>query len=205
MNYAFSEFTNLESRIVLNLHDKLASVVAQNLSVPYWFLSLAAAQDGQKLQLRVNNRLVAINSSRVGLMKFGTPFSEYSPIEQAIVIVHEGRHSDCTGGVTTDDVIRGLKGLELVDPRCGHAHRKCPVGHPDAGAFACDQHPWGAYSVSAVYSFAISESCTNCSQAEKTVAEALGQVSVRRLLFNYSDLLNGVYGSPNMSSSTQVR
>ncbi len=140
----------------------------------------------------------------MGVMKFGATFGNLHPVEQVRILIHEARHSDCTGGVLASDLERFENRQPMKRHECGHSHALCPSG-PLEGEFACDEHPWGAYVVDAIYSGAVSLTCTNCSETDKTVAEAMSLDSISRLTYDFSDLMNGRFGAPDMSSSTQVR
>lgn len=207
VNYGLSENTDLIARLVIQpgpaFNQTDLAIIANNPSSGLWFASKLSEPDD--LKIRINNQLLDIPSSRIGVMRFGTNFTIIETIQQAIVLVHEARHSDCTGGISASDLERLRNQTDMIENTCGHAHDLCPSG-PYAGQYACDSHPWGAYAVSAIYSLAIADTCTNCSETDKAIAMTMHFDSASRFMFfNYEDMLNGEFGSPDMSSSNQVR
>jgi hypothetical protein len=71
------------------------------------------------------------------------------------------------------------------DPTCGYGHIDCPSDSPDVairGAIgSCDAMAWGAYSMGAIYATEIYQNCTNCTEIEKQVANAVGADSFNRV------------------------
>lgn len=205
VNYALSGETNYEDRLVspaASLYRNL-QVFAFNPSVSIWYDS-KVAEPGD-LKIRINNELVDINSSRVGVMQFGDLYVRSPASLQAATIVHEARHSDCTGGALASDIERHAQGLPKENNKCGHYHGRCPPGHIYEGEIACDLLPWGAYIMDAMYSVAIVETCENCSETDKQAAEANALDALERPAYSIEDLFSGQLGSPDMSSSNQVR
>jgi hypothetical protein len=204
VNYALSAATNLESRLVASSAFALeAQTLASNPSTVLWYI--AEINDAQEPRFRINNRNVPIRSSRIGVMQFGESFSTLDPILQVMTLVHEARHSDCTGGALRSDLERVSNGQLPENNACGHLHVTCPPGHPYAGEPACDEHPWGAYVTGAIYAGSISLACPSCTEAQRTVAEAISLDSLSRLLYDFDDLMNGTFGPPDMSSSSQIK
>lgn len=207
VKYGLSENTDLLERLVLEpapaFTQTALAIAATNPSTALWLASKISEPDN--LKIRINDQLLDIDSSRIGVMLFGRVFNSLETIQQAIVLVHEARHSDCTGGVRASDLERLRNQMDMSENTCGHFHERCPEG-PYAGQFACDSHPWGAYAVSAIYSLALAQTCSNCNETEKSIALAMHFDSASRFLhFNYDDMLDGQFGSPDMQSSTQVR
>lgn len=205
VNYALSESTDIASRFVtrtsaMSMYNM--QIFASNPSFYLWYSSKAA--EPQDLKFLVNNTPVDIDSTRIGVMQFGDIFTTSDTALQAITLVHEARHSDCTGGALASDVNRFRSGSIPQNSSCAHLHTFCPPGHPLEGIVACDAHPWGAYVIDAIYSLAISENCTSCTEAQKQAAEINFFEVVNRPLF-LEDLLNGEFGPPDMSSSNEVR
>lgn len=207
VNYFLSADTSLESRVVIqpsafNLFG-LAETLASNPSSLLWYYSKISEPDDVKFE--INNQLLDINSSRIGIMQVGAVFARLDSIQQIVTLVHEARHSDCTGGARASDLERFERGQEPLYKPCGHAHVLCPEGHPLAGLYACDSHPWGAYIVDAIYSVAVSETCTSCTETQKQIAESMALDALSRPLYDIEVLLDGGFGPPDMSSSNQVR
>lgn len=204
VNYALSGDTNYQDRLVPppSLLRNL-QVFAFNPSTSIWYDAKAAEPTDTKI--RINNQLVDINSSRIGVMQFGDLYVGSPASLQAATIVHEARHSDCTGGALATDIDRHEQGLPKENKKCGHLHGVCPPGHIYAGQVACDLLPWGAYIMDAMYSVAIVETCTNCSEADLQAAEANALDCLERPAYSIEDLFNGALGAPDMSSSSTVR
>jgi hypothetical protein len=120
--------------------------------------------------------------------------------ERIFTMVHEARHSDCTGGLPTSDVLRVRNNQQPLQRNCGHMHSVCPTGHPLAGYFACDDLPWGAYAVHGVFASTVASQCTNCSNKEKAVSRAAAAEAFSRIEY-LDDMLGGQWGDPDMSSS----
>ncbi len=207
VNYFLSADTTLESRVVVQPASTsllgVAETLASNPRSLLWYFSKISEPDDVKFE--INDKLLDINSSRFGVMQVGAVFGRLDPIEQIITLVHEARHSDCTGGALASDLERFEAGLQPLYKPCGHAHEICPEGHPLAGLFACDAHPWGAYIVDAIYAVAVSQTCTSCSETQKQVAESMALDALSRPLYDVAELLDGRFGPPDMSSSNQVR
>ena len=210
VNYVLSASTDLDGRIAESNGSGLSTqlsaapeTLASNPSSILWYISKAS--EPQDIVFEINGRYIDIPSSRVGIIQLGTPYLRLETVQQVTTLVHEARHSDCTGGALASDIERIQAGLPPLNNKCGHAHVLCPEGHPYEGTFACDAHPWGAYVVGAIYASAVALTCTSCSETDKTVAEAMAIDSISRPLYDVNDLLNGEFGPPDMSSSNQVR
>ncbi|MBY0314682.1 MAG: hypothetical protein K2Q26_04140 [Bdellovibrionales bacterium] len=76
------------------------------------------------------------------------------------IIVHEGRHSDCTGGFSANHVAQAqvaqsiddfLAKINAPQAQCSHMHVQCPKGSQLEGVYACDKSVWNAYGVQAIY------------------------------------------------------
>lgn len=208
VNYALSGSTSIDSRIISGGPAAIlpgfqaAETVALNAGMALWLES--AVTGSEFTSLLINDRSVRVNSSRVGIMQFGTGFTRIRPIEQVNTLVHEARHSDCTGGLRSRDIESWRAGRIPDNKSCGHVHTFCPSGD-FAGELACDSQPWGAYAVGGIHSLAVARSCTNCSAEQKAVALATAIDSFSRLLYDPVALLEGRLGRPNMSSSTNVQ
>lgn len=177
-------------------------VVALNLGTELWINAVANAPN--VLQFIINGKALDIPSSRVGIVQLGPGFVRHHSLELAAVFVHEGRHSDCTGGLRSSDLNRIRSGDVPQSPLCGHTHARCPPGHDYAGLFACDGHAWGAYSIDSVYSAGVVLGCASCNEVEKQVARLQSIDSLSRLLIDVEKMLEGGMGPPDMSSSDRV-
>ncbi|MGK5090132.1 hypothetical protein WDW86_21490 [Bdellovibrionota bacterium FG-2] len=186
--------------------------MAQNTGAITWFTQWRTSP-GQNQTFSLGGKTREVNSSRIGIMKLGPGYSQVAekPYPPEVIsmfrlgtLIHEARHSDCTGGFDEQDVAE-IKSGYRYHPRnnaCGHFHTKCPPGNDFAGLKVCDDHPWGAYSIAAVYFLAVAESCSNCTQLQKQWARAFYVDSAARVQ-RFPDMMRGKLGPPDMSSSGQ--
>ncbi len=195
-----SAFGALASRLEANEEDG-ASRGATNLSV-LWFLQKSIEPD--LLQFLVNGRLLSVASTRVGIIQLGPAFLRVPVAVQAGVLLHEARHSDCTGGLWRSDLERIVAGDDPRGLACAHLHVLCPEEHEFAGLYACDAEAWGAYSVNLIYASGLASHCQDCSLQEQVVAEAAAADAATRLLLDVDAMLDGRLGAPDMTSTAQV-
>lgn len=184
--------------------DSKPQVVATNIGAAMWFETMSHGLPPTGLQ--VGNQVVEVRSTRAGVIQLGDAYSsEKAPaMLRASTLIHEARHSDCTGGVSRQDLDLLKAGGEPVHRECGHMHVICPPGHPYAGYPACDDHAWGAYAVESDFVVAVAKSCGNCSTEDRNTALVVFVDASSRVL-NLDSLLNGELGPPDMSSSDAVR
>ena len=163
---------------------------AMNEGAGFWLSRVVDEKGAKNLSAQIGAKKIPVLSSRVGIIRiedivFTTPL----PVI-LVTLIHEGRHSDCTGGP------------KLGNEDCLHSHVTCHGGDYD-GLDACDAHPWGAYSVGAVFAKSIAENCKNCSRYDREAARAAAIDSLSR--YSEADaMLNGKLGDPDMSSATEV-
>ncbi len=131
--------------------------LAVNQGTIWWYQDEAYPR-GARTALKINGRQVVVENSRTGLiqLELGYFSSDFAPIyggffPRLAILVHEARHSDCTGGLTEENLAAFRNRTPYPNPACGHLHQKCPEGHPLAGIVACDLHAWGAYGVEALF------------------------------------------------------
>jgi hypothetical protein len=210
VNYIFSSESDTDSLIQVGrrMSDRVAQessgavVMAMNIGMAGWLIHEAVGPN-QGTFFKFEGKKIPLSSSRVGLIQLGEGYSRdnVSSLERIETLVHEGRHSDCTGGLS-QSALEGLRlGILPSERACGHTHVACPEGHPLAGLMACDDHPWGAYTVGAVFSIMMSRSCENCTESEKQMAELSALDSLSRVDETIMEgSLNGEYGAPDMSS-----
>ncbi|MDR3607692.1 MAG: hypothetical protein P4M08_09960 [Oligoflexia bacterium] len=180
--------------------------VALNMGVNLWFAALASAP--RQLYFEFGDSYILIDSSRVGIVQLGDGYTAqdhggyvFPSLVRVSTLVHEARHSDCTGGMhqSTLDLLMRAKTPDRLG--CGHLHVKCPEGHDYAGYYACDNEAWGAYSVEAVYVSAFIKNCSSCSAADSRIARMIEADALNRVL-PLNDMLRGKSGDPDMSSSS---
>jgi hypothetical protein len=217
VHYVIPASVALESRLGF-FHDALAArrwatssqiyTMAVNVGTALWYESLA---DGSgKLGFKIDENLVPLDSSRVGIIQLGQGYTlkdkghyAFPQFARISTLIHEARHSDCTGGITRGDIDLIRQGEFPEHRECGHLHSRCPVGHNYEGAYACDQEAWGAYAVQGVFTASLVKNCANCSEAEQKVALAVFSDAISRVI-PLDDMLAGKLGNPDMSSSAEV-
>lgn len=221
VRYVLSESTDVNARLSLDEGERVpfsrsadqsgssygqVYLVALNIGTALWFDSLT--EGNSRVSLSVNGHGVPIDSSRVGIIQLGNGYTlqdertgkyAFSPIVRISTFVHEARHSDCTGGVSPPDLSCIRNGALPRNLECGHLHVTCPAGHPYAGITACDDSPWGAYSIQAVFDATLEKYCANCSLTERLEARAVALDAIERVLIA-QPMLDGQYGDPDMRS-----
>lgn len=177
-------------------------------------LFLSSVISGRVLKLRIGDQVFEGSSPRVGLMEIGKtyvteqyvkgrPFPIPTVVRQS-VLLHEARHSDCTGGVTQDLItqLRTSKNAQetdrlVKDKSCAHFHSYCTSGDLE-GIPACDDHPWGAYAIDLVFLRAIRSDLGRYDQA---IVDAQLLDLTTRFKFDFNEMLDGKMGPPDMSST----
>lgn len=188
----------------LDADDDKPQVVASNVGTAIWYTTAMEGLPPATLSLGSNQ--IQIGSTRAGVIQLGSGYTKDPDMSvlRISTLIHEARHSDCTGGVHISDLSLLKDGKEPESRRCGHMHVKCPTGHPYAGYAACDQgDPFGAYSVEAVYLAALARACSGCSNIEQKTAFILFSDAASRVL-DLEKELSGQLGRPDMSSSNVV-
>ena len=207
VNYIFSQNTEVEDFLKLNrrdfdANDAGAALMATNIGTAIFLQSELYGPDFG-LVIKMEGRKVPVHGTRIGLIQLGPGFSkpERNAVEQFSTLVHEGRHSDCTGGLHRSDITRLRLGLLPAKSVCGNFHIVCPQGHPMAGLPACEAHPYGAYFVQSVFDISLAGNCANCSEEEKQLALVSGYDGLNRVAPRVlTGILAGAFGPPDMSS-----
>lgn len=187
--------------------------VAQNLSTAIFVVGLGM---GQSFTLDTGREQIPIRSLRPGIMVIGNGYTPSVSVSGRTVVLpaayrqatllHEARHSDCTGGYTKEDVQKLKNAKDIVETlnvfplRCSHLHDFCPAGHEYAGMMACDRHPWGSYTISYLYGSAMMNSHYG---VDRAILESMAIDKRSRFLFNANDMLAGKLGQPDMSHSEE--
>ncbi len=221
--------TESDSETEKKMTEKNAQVIAVNSGMGLWLENVIF---GFNHALEIPGRgLVPVESSRIGVMMIGPGYQPSRPFEfknegvkvvatqpdyRQRTLVHEARHSDCTGGLSEDDltIVRKVRSLKEFMERypnlaCGHIHVNCPEGHPLAGIPACDRHPWGAYSVDAIYSEGTLAAMSAGNRAGDHTARVIAEMQVldswSRVLVKKEGLLSGRLGQPDMTHVDSIR
>ena len=218
VNYVISFRESVEDRLVegvssRKLEGQVAGLqrvddqqtVAVNLGTLSWLI--AEASRPASIKFKFSDQWVDVNESRVGIVQLGKIYSNMGLFKEDLpaiyrisTLVHEARHSDCTGGIKRSEIDQLLSTGEVARQSCGHMHGVCPAGHELEGIVACDVHAWGAYAVGAVFSAWVQRSCTNCNEKDKQSAYADALDSLSRVV-PIEKMLRGEAGIPDMSSS----
>jgi hypothetical protein len=224
-NTKYSENPNSRGPAMMLRDESEAVTAASNLGAG---LFLQGAVDSNVITLVVPRigQNIRIDSTRAGIMLFGPGYTQTARTEDGrtlelpteyrqATLVHEARHSDCTGGVRQADlnVARNSRNvLEFVNNypamNCGHLHTMCPAWHEFKNLPACDRHFWGAYSVG--YVFAAAKQNPSSTSVRDLLLRYMENDSASRLLYitngpahvvDVEPLLNGQFGYPDMTSS----
>lgn len=189
----------------------IAALAAYNLSADLFFVNMRYWYDFSTVYSLTPFQRLNLDNMRVGLIEIGPRYFERinpaqpnqkmptSRIERMAFLVHEARHSDCTGGLNDQDLDRVRAKRPIENQLCGYAHVKCPAGHKYEGVEACEDMKWGAYAVESLFLSALINSCANCTAAEKAEAQILFEDRKSRVL-NWDQLTSGQRGNPDMSS-----
>jgi hypothetical protein len=227
VNYIVPELDDLSSRIKLGwfslpsdgsnsssdptASDKRAVTMALNIGFALWM-----ANEANPLPINLNFQIggtsVPLTSPRVGIVELGQGYTmaqtprgtKITPVIRTTTLVHEARHSDCTGGLGENDLAELKAGQIPDDHECGHMHVNCPAGHPLSGLPACDDLPWGAYSIEGVFAASLGANCANCTEDEKQQALAAAADAFSRVTV-IDGMLDGKAGDPDMSSTDKIR
>lgn len=211
--------------------------MASNLGFSLWLAGLIAEQ---KFSFLFQGGSFQVDSGRIGLVLLGEGYRESTNTSAGarflpasfrhLTLMHEARHSDCTGGISVEQLAemrksrtRSSGSFHFRNRKCGHIHSRCPSGHEFEGLPACDDHPWGAYSIEAIYAEARAGSRTfpqsgttdNSEDTEEfqnfqNYIDELNLLNTAaidarsRLSYDYHRLLDGSFGDPNLSDSGLV-
>lgn len=176
-------------------------VLAQNVGLTLWLIGEAY---GVSVDFNHQGRSVPVDSSRVGIMMLGGGYAmkghypdgstfDLPAFYRQSVILHEARHSDCTGGISADQLRKFREAQEFDGMNCGHTHVLCPEGHVYAGEPVCDNEAWGAYTVAETFLRGI--------QAEAEEGSLEWQIATGAVIDNLSRVLVSQAGDPDMSSA----
>lgn len=205
VNFFIPEDAELEERILVQELGQLdqiedePQIAASNVGTEFWYIS--EIFQPQEVRFLFGDELIEAESSRIGIIQPGPAYAGgLSGVERVSTLVHEARHSDCTGGITRQDLDRVEAGSLPENLSCGHLHDLCPSGHPLEGLPGCDSHPWGAYSVHLVFMQTLAEECDGCTEQERQIA-LIGAADAASRVLVLEPMLAGALGPPDMSSS----
>lgn len=200
INYVFPWNIQIATKIFGNEPNTGARIMATNSSLEKWLESLNV-QNGVSV-FTFNDRPIEIKDIRIGIFNLGEGYNDQThQIVRFGTLIHEARHSDCTGGLTEADyatIRTDFRTAVNIIPKCGHQHVVCPPGHPLENLPACDGHAFGAYAVAGVLMMGIANHCKNCSEKEKYVAQLTAIDNFYRIPYFEEMLLQE---QPDMSST----
>lgn len=221
VNYVIGENVDFADRIredrsgtqrinALSDETEKAVTMASNIGTALWMIEATNPQ--LPIAVQLGTKTIPINSPRIGLVQLGAGYTMEETKMGALItpairigtLIHESRHSDCTGGLDLSTVRQLLEGTLTEGALCGHLHATCPADHDLAGLPGCDAQPWGAYAVEAFFSREIALNCKNCTELERQQALMATVDSFSRVLI-LPEMIAGEYGEPDMTSSDEVR
>lgn len=187
------------------------TVYAGNISTVLWLIQQANTQYWMKF--KIGSLEIPILSTRVGIVRIGEAYSKEKTPRGTVLtasartaaLIHQGRHSDCTGGITEDE-LEEVRAWGLPSSgQCGHFHAICPKGHPYEGAAACDGHAWGAFGIEGVFASEYASLCAGgCNELQRQQAYAVAMDSYSRILIPLRELFSGQAGMPDLSDPLHV-
>lgn len=193
-------------------------IAASNLGGVLWLKAVGLGQTNPVLHFR--GLSVPLNNSRVGLMRIGSGYVpaylfkngdrfDVPALFRQAILLHEARHSDCTGGLSKQD-LKDLKDifaddsktLKLQSVACLHQHILCPVGHDYQNLPACDEEAWGAYTAGAIFAALSANTLPAGIQRRYMQMTAADQLS--RVQIDLEKMFDGGYGPPDLSSTSTL-
>lgn len=153
-----------------------AVTIATNIGTAVWLETIAQRR---AIEFFINNSAVPVTDPRVGIIRLAEGYTNYdgegrpmNPVARTTVLIHEARHSDCTGGLTDRDVLNLTVGQLPENRSCGHLHTICESGDYE-GLAACDGREWGSYAIGWLYANEFRDNCANCTEAMKQTARVV--------------------------------
>lgn len=185
-------------------------VGAENLSSQWW---LEGVVNNVTPTLYINGQTIPITSSRAGIIMLADGYpgvvklsdgsvQDAPPAHRQAILMHEARHSDCTGGLSENE-IQMMRDAQSYDdflsqvklPHCGHLHAICPSGTYQ-GLAACDVERFGAYTVGMIYEASMINAQTN--EIDRKALQISALDSKSRFLGSAANSLDEQ--TPNMTS-----
>jgi hypothetical protein len=186
-----------------------AVTIATNIGTAAW---LAAIGRKRPISFFVNNSAVPVTDPRIGIVQLAEGYTNFAgsgrpmnALARTAVLVHEARHSDCTGGLKERDVLNLTIGQPPENRSCGHLHTICTAGDY-ANLPACDGREWGAYAMGWLYANEFAKSCENCTEAMLQTAAVVAIDSLQRIEKSTQIAMRqGTLPPPDLSSDPRVR
>jgi hypothetical protein len=171
-------------------------VGAMNIGAVLW---LESEVNRRPYTLEVHGNASTMTDSRNGLVVLGPGYRRDYPVAvRQSILIHEARHSDCTGGISRAQLgAIAADQSKIMGMSCLHTHIKCESGDYK-GELACDNEGWGAYGIQEVFVRAVLSDDGIENSSEYLMLENMYADTASRLV-------NGRYGRPDMSSSGVVQ
>ncbi len=161
-----------------------AVTIATNIGTAVWLETIAQKRP---IEFFINNTSIPVNDPRVGIIRLAEGYSNYdgegrpmNTVARTTVLIHEARHSDCTGGLNERDALNLAAGQLPENRSCGHLHTICESGDYE-GLPACDGREWGSYALGWLYANEFRNNCTNCTEAMRQTAKVVAIDSLLRV------------------------
>ncbi|MEY3902115.1 MAG: hypothetical protein RL189_1421 [Pseudomonadota bacterium] len=158
--------------------------IATNIGMAVWLETVAQKRS---IDFFINNTSIPVNDPRIGIVRLAEGYTNYdgngrpmNPVARTTVLIHEARHSDCTGGLSERDALNLSAGQLPENRSCGHLHTICESGDYE-GLPACDGREWGSYAIGWLYSNEMEKNCTNCTEAMRQTAKVVAIDSLLRV------------------------
>lgn len=161
-----------------------AVTIATNIGTAIWLDNLTQKR---AVDFFVNDGAIPVTDPRIGIIRLAEGYTNFdgngnpmNTVARTSVLLHEARHSDCTGGLSKKDVLNLSVGEPPENKSCGHLHVICADGDYK-GLPACDSQDWGAYSIGYLYASGLYDYCDNCNEAMRQTAKAVAIDSILRV------------------------
>jgi hypothetical protein len=196
------------------------STIAFNLGSMFWLQSLV---DGTPVSIADQGTVIHFDSHQSNVVQLSAQYTDVHYFEDGTyvripaafrlgVLAHEARHSDCTGGVTEEDLENMRSAVSYEDflqrsPRfeCAHFHSVCVIDPGGPEIPACDEHSWGSYMFSWVYAEAMAAD-PDKSEHEKQLLNSMAISFKQRLRkFDVDAVMADTHQKPNMTGQGMVK
>lgn len=215
IGYIIGPEANVDSRFSYTRNtapsdENKAVTIATNIGTAVWLETIAQRRG---ISFFANNTALAVDDPRIGIIKLGKAYTVFdektgrplNTVARTSILVHEARHSDCTGGLSDRDFVNLASGQLPENRSCGHLHTICATGDYE-GLPACDGKPWGAYALGWLFANELAKNCDGCSEAMRQTAMIVAMDSISRIPVELAkSMRSGTLTAPDMSSTPPTR
>ena len=190
------------------------ATVAANIGSDVWLHAKINGID--RSTMRLHDRTIEIASTRSGVIGVPEnylasfdPNDKMSPSVRQIfrqaTLVHEARHSDCTGGLRQGTLEAAREAFSYsdfsraADPSCSHMHSLCAMGDY-LGLPACDSHAWGSYPAGELFLQA-ALGRPDLTDKDRHVLRSIIKDIRSRVAADHSAMMRGELGRPDARHS----